>query len=321
MTKKKAKVTPTNATVKRNNYIDAAIMQPLAIDINYGLSQFFMYEGHLNLASEDTSILREIYERKIEEQTPYFLNSEEEFAPVAGIALSEAPPGSIAVVPMIGTMFAEDGLCTRGINHTCSAIARAADHPNIVGTMLRTNSGGGEVTAAQRLANQMKDSRKRKPILQFIDGVSASGAVFAGVESDYIMAGGETASTGSVGVVIQLDKYVVEYLKENVLSIYSNLSEDKHDFMKALLDGDFASIRRRHLDPIARQFQQNIQARMPKVKEEALTGFMYFAKDAKKMGLIDGIGTMQDAAARLIHLSKNRGRKNSANKALSSWKS
>ena len=62
------------------------------------------------------------------------------------------------------------------------------------------------------------------------------------------------------------------------------------------------------LSPLAIQFQNHVkQSRQKKLKAETpglLSGKMFFAEDALKAGLIDGIGNMQQAIQKALDLAE-----------------
>ena len=207
--------------------------------------------------------------------------------------LQDAPSGSYAIVPLKGVMMSEDGLCQYGIGHTCASLEIAAENPNIEGIIIDTNSGGGEVAAAQKLANTLLDIKGIKPIIQYINGMSASGAVFSGVLADRIIAGGATAEIGSIGVVVQVPKEYIGYYRDEVVSIYADGSEDKHSFVKNLIAGDYESIKQEELNPIREEFRKKVRQHRVDVNDSALAGKVYLAGQAKKLGLIDEVGTMK----------------------------
>ena len=128
--------------------------------------------------------------------------------------------------------------------------------------------------------------------------------------------GGNTTEVGSIGVVIQMDAEGINYLKENLVSIYADGSENKHDILKAILSGDYDFVKKNSLNPLRKEFASIVKKGRPNVTEEALTGSMFIGRDAIKNGLADSIGTRTDAIKRVVSLARKRNRSNSARKAL-----
>ena len=90
--------------------------------------------------------------------------------------------------------------------------------------------------------------------------MAASGAYWAAAFCDEIMMGGETTSVGSIGVVIQMNKEVIEYLKENTISIYSDGSERKQDVFQAILNGDSQFVKNEALNPTRKVFANVVKS-------------------------------------------------------------
>lgn len=218
----------------------------------------------------------------------------------------EAPNNSIAVVPQIGTMYTEDGLCTYGIDHFCNRMDAAAASSNILGIVVRSHSGGGEVTAAQRAHNAVAAANAVKPVVQLIDGTSASGSVMLGAAAAERIAAGTTTDTGSIGVVLSIPDWWIEEMKEGITTIYASTSPNKHQLAKDLMEGKLEAIQSRELDPLHAAFKSMVKAGMPAVKDEALTGHMYFAPDALRLGLVDHIADMNFAMNRVSNLTSDK---------------
>lgn len=298
--------------------IERYLLTAMAIEPRFGLAQFLSVHD----PAADISP-RELYERTIEENRPILYSpegiridlSDEAGKPLsANAVIASANQPVVAQVNLKGTMISEGGICTYGIDRTCNEIAAADSNPNVMGVILNTHSGGGEVVAAQRLSNAIQMANK--PVVQFVDGMAASGAYWVGAVCDEIVMGGKTTEVGSIGVVIQMDKEILTYLRENLVSIFSDGSEGKQDVFRAILDGDFDFVRRKSLNPLRKEFVKLVKGGRASVTEEALTGTMFYAQQAIKAGLADRIGNRSDAIQRVVTLSRRRNRSQSAQKAL-----
>lgn len=298
--------------------IERYLLQAMAIEPRFGLAQWFAL--HDPVAE---SVPAEIYRRTLEDNRPVLFSLQgiqldslsEDGKPLAAKAvIASAKQPVVAQVNLKGTMLSEGGLCTYGIDHVCEQVAQADANPNVMGIVLNTHSGGGEVTAAQRLSNAI--SQCSKPVVQFVDGMAASGAYWVGAVCDEIVMGGKTTEVGSIGVVIQIDGEVLNYLRENLISIFSDGSEGKQDVFKAILAGDFEFVKKKSLNPLRAEFVKLVKNGRPDVTDEAMTGTMFYAPQALKAGLADRIGTRADAIDRVVTLSRRQRRSESAKKAL-----
>lgn len=276
------------------------MLRPLAIEPRWGYS---MYSDHMDALSLSPKLSLELYRETKEAAQTTFHNA--------------GKLGSVVQLEFKGVMMAEGGICVSGIDLLCSQIIEAGDNGKVAGIVLNTHSGGGEVFAAQRLSNAIAQVEKIKPIVMFVDGICASGAYWAGAHCTEIVAGGRVTEIGSNGVVLQLDKEWIEYMRENHVGIYADGSELKHETFKDILDGNFDAIKTRELNPIRAEFVKVIKSGRPNVSEDAFSGAMFLAPVAKKMGLIDSIGNREFAVSRVISLAKKRTRSERAKKALS----
>jgi protease-4 len=81
-----------------------------------------------------------------------------------------------------------------------------------------------------------------------------------------------------------------------IIRIYPDESKDKNATVETALEGD-TQLMKDELAPMARHFQNIVRKNRAALKEEAgvLTGKMFNATDALRVGLIDKIGTLTDA--------------------------
>lgn len=305
--------------MKYRSRIEQYLLQPLAIDLSWGLSQYYAFLNATTLKNDGSDLPKEVYRKAIEEREMK-LYAASDFSLMPNSLLdnsSNANTPMIARVELKGTMLTEGGLCQTGIDSLCKDIEKAAANPNVIGILLNTHSGGGEVAAAQRLGNAINEAKKSKPVIQYVDGLAASGAYWAGACCDEIIAGGTTTQVGSIGVVIDVNKQMIDYINENQISIFADGSEGKRDVFKAILSGDHDFVKKNSLNPIRKEFVKIVKAGMPEVSEDAFSGSTFIARKAKSLGMVNSIGTREEAMQRLITLSRRRRRQASAKKALS----
>lgn len=218
---------------------------------------------------------------------------------------SATPVGSYAHLKLQGVMRSQDGLSTRGISALTQDIAYAASNPNVDGILLEINSGGGEVTAAQQLMAALDGIAK--PVVAWAH-VMASGAYYGALPSDEIIASTDGAMIGSIGTMITLPRNFSQFYKENYVDLYATRSSRKNEDFRAFLEGDLGPLRR-GLD----QTNDTFHAEVRKYRElsasnmdDTLSGAMFQAREARRRGLIDGIGGMDYAMKRLNAAIKRR---------------
>lgn len=272
-----------------------------AIDFNYGIKELNQLMYNLEVTSnssggEMVALFREMKENNL----PILLSEDKVVRLKYGQIPNDVEAGSILKLSLSGTMLTEDTLCTYGVRTLAENLYLGYKNPNIAGILLDVNSGGGEASAGTILKNAISD--KNKPVVTYFNTLG-SAALMGTLPSNEIIAAGESSSAGSVGTFISLNKEFIAWYKENIDDIYSSVSDDKNKPFRAYLEGDYGPIRSMVTEH-AKLFQNDVS----KIRElkgdektqlETISGGMFFAQDAKKRGLIDGIGTQNYALKRL----------------------
>ena len=178
---------------------------------------------------------------------------------------------------------------------------------SIIAIVVRLDTPGGGVAASQEIYEKVKliADKSKKPIIASMGGVAASGGYYIALGADTIIANPGTA-TGSIGVIMSypviselMDKIGVQYetIKSGKLkdsgSLFRNLTKEERVYFQELID-DLHS-----------QFEMVVsQERQIPIKEIAkyATGRVYSGKQAVNAGLIDILGTFEDA----VHLAAKK---------------
>lgn len=236
---------------------------------------------------------------KLSDETPVLRSTVE--GKSEGNRFAKAPKDSVAVIPLRGDMLKEGTMCSYGTEEIAAVVREAADASNIIGIRLDIDSGGGAVDAIAPMLEAIAYSQsKGKPVVASCD-LCASAAYYVACHCNKIVAdNGLSAEFGSIGVMMQFPDYAKYYEEKGIKihTIYSNLSTYKNAPFEAARKGEYASIKEEQLDPLARKFQEAVRSHRPDLDEKVegiLNGRMFYAQDALKHGLIDQIGTAQEA--------------------------
>lgn len=173
---------------------------------------------------------------------------------------------------------------------------QAADDDMVKAVVLRVDSPGGTVAASEEISAYVAASEK--PVIVSIGDIGASGAYMIASQADEIWAMPGTA-VGSIGVISEipnvsrlLDKVGVEFQVvtageyKDVGSPYRSLTATE----RALIQGEVDDAYAQFIDIVADGRD------MKRSEVESLaTGWVWSGDKAKKLGLIDEIGTYQDA--------------------------
>lgn len=171
-------------------------------------------------------------------------------------------------------------------------------NPNVKSIVLRIESPGGAVGAAQEIYQEVMRTNEVKPVIASMGSMGASGGYYAALGTETIIANPGTM-TGSIGVVIKFpnleglfDKigYRSEVIKSGPLKDVgaSNrpMSEEERKLMQDLIDNVYG------------QFVRDIAAARGMEEDtvrELADGRIYTGEQALEVGLIDSLGNFTDA--------------------------
>lgn len=216
---------------------------------------------------------------------------------------SLTPANSYAIIPVIGFMQTEGSGGSgspRGMRGFAADIRAAYANPNILGVLLDINSGGGEVMAMEVMNDAL--SVRNKPVVAHAL-LAASAAYGTAAGADEIIALSESTRVGSIGAVLTLNKIALQEYADQYLDIYGKNAPNKNREFRAMQAGDFSAIQS-VVDDATDMFQAKVR-KMRQLKgaeskiQETLSGDMYTSGEARKRGLIDGVGGIEYALKRL----------------------
>lgn len=224
-------------------------------------------------------------------------------------SFDEAPVGSVAVIPVIGPMMSQDFCGSLG-TQTLGRLAQEADaHPNIVGHVFVFDTPGGTVAGTENFSHII--AATQKPAVAFVQGMMASAGYWAGSAANHIMAGGQTTQIGSIGTMLQVTDSSKADKKQGYsqITVRADASSDKNEAFLQLLAGNAQPVKDQLLNPMNAVFLSAVQAnragKLPTGKdaENVLSGKVYLAADAVEYGLVDSIGTFQQAVQKALDMA------------------
>ena len=167
--------------------------------------------------------------------------------------------------------------------------------PHIAGVIVRINSPGGTVAAAQEIYDALKKLSQTKPVVASMGTIAASGGLYVAMAANTVVADAGTI-TGSIGVrmehlnleeLLKFAKVKYETIKSGRLKDMAGFSRPLTPEAKELLEGMMSEI---HL-----QFKKTIaDARGLDIKnvEGYADGRIFTGARAKELKLVDEIGDM-----------------------------
>ena len=227
-----------------------------------------------------------------------------------------------AVVHISGVIMKSDGWCSLGTQSLAKKIKALEADDKVNSILLKIDSPGGMVDGTQALHETLKNCTK--PTLAFVDdGTCASAAYEIAAGCNEIWSAKTTDRIGSIGTMISIYNLDKMYEKEGIQihDIYATKSTDKNKIYKDASEGNYKGIISKILDPMNEQFIEAIKSQRPQISEKALSGEIFMASEALKLGLIDQIGSYEDAVVHLSNKAKTSQSKSKTPQNMSNKKS
>jgi len=182
-----------------------------------------------------------------------------------------------------------------------------AKKKNIKGVLLVINSPGGSVAPSVEMSLAIKKLKEQKPVVAYAKGMMASGSYYAGIWADKIIAN-PGSMIGSIGVIFESAN--IEGLtqklgiKEQVVKAgkYKQIGTPTREwkpFEKEELQKVITNTYKMFVKDVADARGLDINK-----SSEFADAHVFTALGAKKAGLVDEIGSIDDAKESLYKLSK-----------------
>ena len=220
----------------------------------------------------------------------------------------------VVTIPLRGIISGIDGGFARSRKGSSLAalekVRAATVDEDVDGICLQIDTPGGEVTASDVLAyalERFRKSREGRFVFVHMGAICCSGGYYVAAGADYIMAH-PTTMTGSIGVIMETLNAAPLAKKVGVDSVVIATGDNK-----ALLD-PFKPISPEHVDIVRKVVSADYErflSVVAKGRKMAVDGVRRIAdgrvlpaEEAKRLGLIDGIGYDDDAYVRICRLAK-----------------
>ena len=202
------------------------------------------------------------------------------------------------------------GAAGGSVSRVMSALEFAGRDERVKGVLLEINSPGGGVTDSDLIWQAVRDFKREhtKPVVALFGDIAASGGYYVAVACDHIIAR-PTTITGSIGVIMSNLEFSEGAAKlgvkqqviisertphKDMMSQFRAMTEDERVILTSIVDEMYD----RFVDVVAQGRTQLTRADVVRLAD----GRIYSAKQALDAGLIDAIGTEDDAWAELSRL-------------------
>jgi protease-4 len=200
----------------------------------------------------------------------------------------------VAVLDLEGTIFDS--------REFCDQLKDLGNRSGVRAVVIRINSPGGGVAASQEIYEAIRRFRSEthKKVVVSMASVAASGAYYAACAADKIFANPGTI-TGSIGVIAEWYNYgdLLRWAKMQSVVVKSGVFKDAGSPTRPLTEEEkiyFQSL----IGQMHSQFVSAVAASR-KMDDAAVRkladGRVYTGQEAKAGGLVDELGTYQDAIA------------------------
>ncbi len=200
-----------------------------------------------------------------------------------GIWLAQAlvPQPAVGIIRLSGDIYAESA------DYVMLQVEEAREDPKIQAVVVQLDSPGGEVAATQELYLGLQGLRRQMPVVGSMESIAASGAYYAAMATDPIYAK-PSSTVGNVGVW----GYIPPDLGVNEVILASGpfklTASNRDEFLR--------SIEEIKLEFLETVFSQRGE-RMDISRVGLSNGLAYSGREARRLGLIDYLGSESDAVA------------------------
>ena len=216
----------------------------------------------------------------------------------------------VAVIYAVGQIIdGKGGSSIIGSASLCKEIREAYKNDKVKAIVLRVNSPGGSALASEVIWNEIEQAKAAgKIVVTSMGDYAASGGYYISCNSDMIIAQPNTltGSIGVFGIIPNVQKMMKDKLGINVdvaqsnkhaagIGIYKPMDETEYKFMLTQIEDIYATFTQRVADG----------RKMPVERvDEIGQGRVWSGVDALELGLVDKLGSLDDAVVAAAELAK-----------------
>lgn len=232
------------------------------------------------------------------------MQSEQAAAAIAnGGKLDSQVSDNVAVVSITGSLMKQQSSMGGGTSTAMAkrTIRALANDPNIGAIVLRIDSPGGTVAGTEELAAEIANANKKKPVLAYIEDLGASAAYWVASQAREISANA-TALVGSIGTYGVVQDMSALAAKEGVKVHVVRAGAYKGAGVPGteVTQGQLAEMQRT-VNALNSHFLNGVANGRGMAIERVQTladGRVHIASEAKSIGLIDHISTLDETISR-----------------------
>ena len=198
----------------------------------------------------------------------------------------------VALVNVTGVIIDSSGVVEELKKHAKDSSVKAI--------VIRIDSPGGAVAPSQEIYNEVLKVKEKKKVVVSMGSVAASGGYYIAAAADKIVANAGTL-TGSIGVIMEIPNFqglmekigieaqVIKSGKhKDIASVFKSLKPEEKEILQSVLDDVHDQFIRAVSDGRGMDFED---------ARKISDGRIFTGRMAKEAGLVDEIGSLEDAIA------------------------
>lgn len=218
-------------------------------------------------------------------------------------------PDSIAIHFLDGFIGHEKNWWYASTEQLIEDLDAAESNEKIIAHLIIISSPGGE---SYNLENVNRHIRSlTKPVISAVKKTMCSAGLYLGVAADKIYCMNRFDIVGSIGTMISYwdCKKAMENYGWKMIEAYATKSTHKNKTTRDVEDGKSEEFIKRFLDPLQEEFEKNVRLCRPKTADapdeaHVFNGEIFYAEEAIKYGLIDGVKSLDEIIIELYQLGK-----------------
>ena len=193
---------------------------------------------------------------------------------------------------------------------TLTQLKEFRNNEDVKAIVLRINSPGGGVGPSQEIYEEVRKTSRVKKVVASMGAIAASGGYYVASAADHVMAS-PGSITGSIGVIMEFANFQELFRKIGVSAFVLKSGEYKDiGFPLREMTAQEKALLQAFIDSVHAQFVAAVaEARqIPKEQIRAIAdGRILSGEQAKALGLLDGLGNLEDAIAMAAKLGGIKG--------------
>ncbi|MCJ7466432.1 MAG: signal peptide peptidase SppA [Maribacter sp.] len=204
-------------------------------------------------------------------------------------------------------LYGEGGPNVIGQGIITEALKKARDDKNVKAIVLRVDSPGGSALTSDIIWREVEMTKEKKPVVVSMGNVAASGGYYIAVGADKIFAE-PTTITGSIGVfgTVPNIHVLANKIGINAEQVGTNKNSMEYSLFEPMSD-EFRKVVQEGVEHTYQTFLQRVAKgrHISVAQADSLAqGRVWSGTDAKKLGLVDELGTLDDAIAEAAKMAE-----------------